>query len=263
VWRKTWSHALILGPIWFAMNWTFNQSLSITSVTSSTVIASTSSVFTMLLSWVFLKQPWSWINLFAVAVTILGSALVAIPDAGHSEDGQESSVWGDLLSLVSAALYGLFSVALKKRVSGSDQVLLSMLYGLIGGLSLVVFLPIFAIYLAVKFNEFQFSGKVLALLFVNGMLGVSSDFVWAHAVLWTSPLTATIGLSLTIPVAAICDWLFFHETFSVFYILGAVAICSGFLASNWNRPSESSEHSEEELKTDGLTFSEPSPSPSI
>jgi solute carrier family 35 protein F5 len=41
--------AALICPLWFLANWTYNLSLSITSVTSSTVISTTSSLWTYIL----------------------------------------------------------------------------------------------------------------------------------------------------------------------------------------------------------------------
>jgi hypothetical protein len=45
--KETARYSLIFGAIWFAQNYTFNASLSMTSVSSNTILSSTSSLFTM------------------------------------------------------------------------------------------------------------------------------------------------------------------------------------------------------------------------
>ena len=46
--------------------------------------------------------------------------------------------------------------------------------------------------------------------------------------LLTSPLTVTVGLSITIPVAMLGDFLFRHKTMSGVYLVGASLILGSF-----------------------------------
>ena len=63
--------SLIVCPIWFLANWTYNQSLSMTSVTSSTIISTTSSLFSFIGSVWFTGEEFTY--------TKLGGALLCPP----------------------------------------------------------------------------------------------------------------------------------------------------------------------------------------
>lgn len=58
--------------LWFAAQFLFNQSLSLTSVTSNTILSSTSSLFTFALSMAFLKEPYSAAKMASIAACIGG-----------------------------------------------------------------------------------------------------------------------------------------------------------------------------------------------
>ncbi|KAL3927141.1 MAG: hypothetical protein SGPRY_002963, partial [Prymnesium sp.] len=48
--------------------------------------------------------------------------------------------------------------------------------------------------------------SVMGLLLSKGLFdNVLSEYLWAHAVLLTSPSVATVGLSLTVPLAMLSD----------------------------------------------------------
>jgi solute carrier family 35 protein F5 len=75
--------------------------------------------------------------------------------------------------------------------------------------------------------------KVLLYLFVNGLIGtVVSDLLWSYAIFFTSPTVATVGLSLTIPLAILVELFLNQRTFSIYYLLGSLLVLSAFLAVN-------------------------------
>ena len=67
--RSLYSHSatakisLIVCPIWFLANWSYNQSLSMTSVTSSTIISTTSSLFSFIGSVWFTGEEFTYTKL--------------------------------------------------------------------------------------------------------------------------------------------------------------------------------------------------------
>lgn len=53
-----------------------------------------------------------------------------------------------------------------------------------------------------------FSLTILGFIVLNGLCdNVLSDYLWARAIVLTSPTVATVGLSLTIPLAFLSDAL--------------------------------------------------------
>ena len=57
---------------------------------------------------------------------------------------------------------------------------------------------------------------------------LSSDFIYVIAMLKTSPLVATVGLSLTIPVAVAGDFLL-GRTVKLLSLLGALLVLGSFI----------------------------------
>lgn len=73
----------------------------------------------------------------------------------------------------------------------------------------------------------------MGLIIVKGLFdNVLSDFLWARAILLTSPTVATVGLSMTIPLAMLSDLVFkgLAPTWQV--LLGSVLVTVGFVGVN-------------------------------
>lgn len=72
--------------------------------------------------------------------------------------------------------------------------------------------------------------QFLRYILVNGFFNnVISDYLWARAVVFTSPTTVTVGVSLTIPASAILDWLLNGIPLTADIVLGGVLIIVGFI----------------------------------
>ncbi|MCL7027081.1 hypothetical protein MKW94_003958 [Papaver nudicaule] len=56
--------------------------------------------------------------------------------------------------------------------------------------------------------------------------------VTALSVVWTTPLVATLGMSLTIPVAMIADMVLHGRQYSAMYIFGSLQVFAGFVIAN-------------------------------
>lgn len=241
-WKEVMRNAIILCPVWFVMNFSFNTSLSMTSVASNTIMSSTSSLFTLLIEAYFLNTIITPMNVLGVLCTIAGAVLVALPDisSGHGGSTGTYPLLGDSLALLSAVLYGVYSVLLQTRLKGSD-VPMTMLFGCMGLINVLLFGPV-AIVLYISGVE-PLSGlslNVALSLLGNGVISALADTLWATAVLLTSPLVATIGISLTIPLAVLADVLFLHRTFQPVYVGGGICVLLGFLFVNFRTSSISS-----------------------
>lgn len=83
---------------------------------------------------------------------------------------------------------------------------------------------------------------VIGIMICNGLVdNVLSDYLWAKAVLYTTPTVATVGLSITIPMALLTDfWL--HGTIpSLFAVIGSLLVIVGFCVINYASEGEASE----------------------
>lgn len=59
-----------------------------------------------------------------------------------------------------------------------------------------------------------------------------SDYSWAYAMLLTTPLVVTVGLSLTIPLSLVGQMIINSQYSSALYWVGAVVMVLSFLFIN-------------------------------
>ncbi|KAG1689001.1 hypothetical protein DVH05_002884 [Phytophthora capsici] len=222
----------IISPLWFIANFTYNESLNLTSVSSSTIVSSTSTVFTFLLSVVALKEPFVWMKLAGVVLCMAGNISTIFNDEGA--DGGTDHVFGDLVALFAAFMYGVYTTAIRRLIPDEESVSISLFFGFIGIINMVCLLPIV---LAFHYSSIEslrgLSLEILVLIGIKGLFdNVLSDYLWARAVLLTSPTVATVGLSLTVPLAIVADFWFHGMLPTNVTLLASTLVISGFVLIN-------------------------------
>ncbi|GMF28980.1 unnamed protein product [Phytophthora fragariaefolia] len=204
--RRTMIAAAIVSPLWFIANFTYNESLNLTSVTSSTILSATSSVFTLILAVWILKERFTWAKALGVLLCMAGNCTTLAKD---SSGGISEGFWGDVCALIGAIMYGVYTTAIRRYIPDDAGMSVSLFFGFVGLFSLVV-LAIFCIifnYTGVESLQ-GLTWEIVGLLFVQGLLNnVLADYLWAVSIMYTSTTTATIGLSLTVPMAIFSDWI--------------------------------------------------------
>jgi solute carrier family 35 protein F5 len=243
-----WAAAKI-APVWFASNYAYSASLEYTSITSSTVLASTGSLFTFLFALMARDEHFSLFKLLGVLLGMTGSILTGLNDiegGNRTSDDQDNRLfWGDFLGLISAVGYGGYA-SMVRILCPRDESLMSMqlFLGFVGLWNMVLLSPI-AIYLGV-FQATGLTGFVFGCLVLKGLFdNVLSDYLWARAVVLTSATVATVGLGLTIPLAFASDFILRHPNVLDFAsILGALAVLAGFVLVNVGQQQENEEYTE-------------------
>ena len=204
--------AKILSPLWMLANGTYNVSLGMTSITSSTILSNTSSLWALFFAvrWKIEGRGQLPLRIAGSFLCIAGSALAAVSDA----KAEKESFLGDLFALLSAAMYGAYGAGLRLTKDSEERPV--RFFGLIGLWNFLYFLGPLILYLGIATHGFhpkelakktgfaknnQFGLIVGKGLFDNAL----SDFLWAQAVVYTTPTVATVGLSLTIPLAFLTD----------------------------------------------------------
>jgi solute carrier family 35 protein F5 len=255
--------ACCIAPVWFLANWTYNSSLIYTSITSSTVLASTGSLFTFLFAVLTKDESFGSIKLLGVILGVCGSCLTTLqdthssstPSSLNSTDGikdassMKNPLLGDILGLISAVGYGAYAVQ-TRLLCPHDESLYSMqrLLGYIGLINLVMLSPI-AIWLLM--GHVELSAVVFWFLIVKGLFdNVLSDYLWLRAVILINATVATVGLGLTIPLAFASDVMLGKtDVMTPGTIIGALTVLAGFVVVNVGNEADYQPPSVEESAT--------------
>jgi solute carrier family 35 protein F5 len=231
-WKAAARAGLIVCPLWFLAQGSYNWSLGGTSVSSSTVLSTTSCVFTFALSLLFLKESFRWSKLLGVVVTLAGAALVAYSDRTAPDEGA-NVWWGDALALFSAVMYALYTTAIRRLVPDGSDISMNAFFGFLGLFNSLLLSPVVGILHATKVEVVSgVPASFIGLLLLKGLFdNVLSDLLWARAIQLTSPTVATVALSLTIPIAMLSDLVLHSIVPAALVIVGAVAVAGGFVLS--------------------------------
>lgn len=242
--------------LWFTANLVTNASLAFTSVASQTILSTTSSFFTLFIGAIFHVESLSKSKVLGSFISFVGIIMVTksdshqryqrhIADVSGDDNDAVQVLIGNLLALAGAVLYGVYSTLLKREVGDETRVNMKIFFGFVGLFNLLFLWPSLIVLDFFGWEPFSLpkDPKVVVIIFVNCLITFVSDFCWAKAMLLTSPLTVTVGLSITIPLAMFGDVIFKHKTMSALYLFGATLILGSFFIINKSSEEEHFENS--------------------
>ena len=213
-WVMSIASGVLLGIhyiLWF-------ESLRFTSVASSTVLVTLQPLFTILFSFVVLRQKQTRLGLLGCAIALAGSFLIGW---GDFQVGREA-FFGDLLALLAAALISLyFFIGQFVRKDTSATV-----YSVLGYGGSVLFLLVYALVRGESFFGYSGAtwGAFLGLAFVSTILG---QFVFNLLLKWL-PATSISMSILGEPVGTcILAYFFLQERIGLRQGLGMAIILGG------------------------------------
>lgn len=241
--------------IWFIANWSVNASLAYTSVASATILSSTSGFFTLAIGRLFRVEKMTLLKIGAVCTSFLGVIIVALSDSESKQPAGPAShpkpQWarvdsratlGDILALISALFYAMYVIILKVRIRSESRIDMQLFFGFVGLFNILTCWPLgLVLHLArVEVFELPPSRKAMTAVFVNMAITLSSDYLYVLAMLKTTPLVVTIGLSLTIPLAVVGDF-FRRRPAHGEVIAGAALVLLSFVAVGLDDSTEQAE----------------------
>jgi len=241
--RETSMLSLEFCMLWFFANYFASACLEYTSVGSATILTSTSSVWTLVFCALFRVEPFTLRKLAGVMASMVGIVLISTVDlTGKSHDDQGTFpdkttaqiAIGDSMAFISAVVYGMYVTVMKRRVGNEEKVDMKLFFGMVGIFNLLFLWPIFFILHWTDIEPFEMppSGRIWAIIIVNSLSSFVGDMAWAFAMLLTTPLVVTAGMSLTIPLSLIGEMIQYGQYSSFVYWIGAVVVLVSFAFIN-------------------------------
>ncbi|KAF7311000.1 hypothetical protein HMN09_00643400 [Mycena chlorophos] len=241
--QETTRLALIFCSLWFIANWTLNASLDHTSVASATILSSTSGFFTFGIGRIFRVETFTIAKIAALVTSFTGVVLVSLSDSiqpqqpagaasrplAHIEDLAPRPIFGDILAIVSAIFYACYVILLKVRIRTESRINMQLFFGYVGLFNILLYWPIGILLHIFGLEHFELpSRRAAAALLINMGITLTSDFLYVLAMLKTTPLVVTVGLSLTIPLAVLGDFMLGRFTRGQ-VIFGALLVLLSFV----------------------------------
>ncbi len=164
--------------LWFAANYFAAACLEYTTVASSTILASTSSIWTLLFGAIAGVEKFSVKKLIGVFASLAGIVLISTVDLSGSTDENRGSFphksikelgIGDAMAFFSAILYGFYTVLMKKRIGDESRVDVLLFFALVGVANILLLWPGFIVlhFTGVERFEMPTSSRVWIVIIVS------------------------------------------------------------------------------------------------
>ncbi|KAF8243290.1 hypothetical protein K440DRAFT_613910 [Wilcoxina mikolae CBS 423.85] len=221
--------------VWFFANYFNSYCLKFTSVSSATILSSTASMFTLVLGTLMGIETFTSTKFLSVIASLVGIYLISTTDLAPPSSSSSSSsaaassrtplqiLLGDAMALLSAFSYATYITLLKVRVGDESRVNMQLFFGFVGLFNVIFLWPGLLVmnYTGIEPFEMPPEGRVWAIIMVNASITLTSDFCWAYAMLLTTPLVVTVGLSFTIPLALLGQMVLLGSVAGGWYWVGA------------------------------------------
>uniref|UniRef100_A0A9J2PC44 Nuclear receptor domain-containing protein n=3 Tax=Ascaris TaxID=6251 RepID=A0A9J2PC44_ASCLU len=225
---RKFQYSCILPPLWIACTLSYQASLLFLSVSSVNLISASSSLMVLSFSAICLSSSsdrFTLTKLLLVLCNLIGVGLVS---------EYSLSLYGTSLALFSALCYALYLVYFSYCQNTGCDVDMNFMFGMVGVLTVTVYSPVLLLmhYTSIE-TLFPLPDRMqFLMLILNGIVGtVFSDFLWLQATKLTSPLAASISLSMCIPLSLLADTLFRSQPPSTIQLIAAVPVTLSFLGA--------------------------------
>jgi solute carrier family 35 protein F5 len=178
--------------LWFVANYLVAGCLEYTSVASSTILTSTSSIWTLVFGAFVHVEVFSYKKLVGVLASLIGIILISSVDlSGKDNDenrgnfphkSQGEIALGDAMAFGSAIMYGIYAIVMKKRVGNEDRVNMPLFFGLVGLFNVIFLWPGFLIlhYTGVEKFELPPTGKIWTIVLVSCFFSTPGTKLTCH-----------------------------------------------------------------------------------
>ena len=202
--------------------------LNFTTATNGVILNSFAPIMIIALSWIFLRQRLSPVQLAGVAVSLSG--VLAILSRGSLETLATLTLnRGDLLVILSMLLWSIYTICLRWRPPGMHTLAFLFVIACVGTMAV---LP-FYVGEAMLDRHVEWSWEVVAAL---ASVGLFSSFIayifWNRGVEQVGASVAGLFVHLMPVFGTILAWLFLGERLQIFHVAGIALILTGIYVTS-------------------------------
>lgn len=210
---------IVLAGLFFALDLVFwNLSLEHTSVANATLLVNCASFFVAFISWWLFKEPIHFKLLLGILLAFMGGFLLVWPHF----DTQDTSLWGDFLSLIAALFYALYLITIQIARQKFGTLSIMTVSGVVTTLA--------ALFIAWVLNESlmtDFSASWQALMGLALVVQILGQGFIAFALASVNAALSAVILLLQPVISAWIAWWLFGETLVSIQAVGMVVILLG------------------------------------
>jgi len=207
----------------FLYSYLFNTgSVTVPAGVSSFIIAS-APVFTLVLTWIFLKETAKPLCLIGIIISLVGLAAVTLTQT--AEFSFDIGLFLVILAAVSSGIYSTVMRILTKKYTALEATTYTIIAGTIGTL---IFLPN-------AISEMPDSNLTVNLIVVfMGIFPAAFAYLaWSYALAKAKKTVHVTVFSYLIPfISALIAFIWLHETLSLMTLIGGFVIIAGMIMTN-------------------------------
>jgi len=221
---RNWKIMLFLGAVGVGThNALAYLGLNYTTATNGLILNSFIPVMIIAMSWIFLHERLSPLQLFGVGVSLAG--VLAILSKGSVDNFLSLTLnLGDLLVILSMALWSTYTICLRWRPAGLSMLTFLFVLIVIGDLAV---LPLFVAEFAFGRHMVVTPVNIAAILSVALFSSVLAYIFWNYGVSKVGASVAGLFVHLMPAFGVLLAWLVLDERLALFHVAGIALILSG------------------------------------
>lgn len=217
-----WGRLWLMSGVVFMDFWVMATGMLEVSASDTAWILTTAPIFIAILSWLFLREPfsgWQWAGLL-----IAGAGVIALSYNGNPANLQWHSSRGELIVLGSCVTWAVYTVGTRSLTSSVDPLVATFW---MSALAALVFTPLTLFTSGIKPFADLPPDTLLHLLFLGvGCLGIAF-WLWSEGLKRQPAAEVGIYLYLEPLVTVAGAWWIFGQSPTIWLLFGAALICAG------------------------------------
>jgi drug/metabolite transporter (DMT)-like permease len=231
--RRHWRVLVPLGAIGIGThNALAYLGLNYTTATNGVILNSFIPVMIVVFSWAFLRERMSNARLAGIGVSLAG-VLTIISEGSLSALGSFRLNGGDLIVILSMAMWSIYTICLRYRPAGLDTITFLFVIACVGEL---VVLPFYVGEMTFGRAMHWTPAAFAALLAVGLFSSVLAYIFWNRGVAEVGAPVAGLFVHLMPVFGVVLAWLFLDERLLPYHIAGIVLILTGIMIASRRTP---------------------------